>query len=92
VRVIPDAAGYLVEVIVEKELEDLPTPQHATAGGAVFIDNGSLPSRRLEDVNRTRSSPLWLQLGRDPALEQQMLADIQARLGGMASGPSPAVR
>lgn len=84
VRVIPDAAGYLVEVIIEKELEDLPNPEKATAGAATFVDNGSLPSRRLEGVSRTRSSPQWLALGRDPALEQRMLCEIQARLGGVA--------
>jgi hypothetical protein len=83
VRVIPDAAGYLVEVIVEKELEDLPNPEKATAGAAVFRgeNSESLPSQRLEQVSRTRSSPLWLQLGRDPLLEQRILADIQARFG-----------
>jgi len=84
VRVIPDAAGYLVEVIVEKELEDLPSPEKATAGAAVFRGDDSLPSRRLEEVNRTRASPCWLQLGRDPLLEQRMLGEIQARLGGAA--------
>jgi hypothetical protein len=82
VRVIPDAAGYLVELIVEKELEDLPQPEKATAGAVVFRGDDSLPSQRLEDVNRVRSSPRWLQLGRDPLLEQRMLGDIQARLGG----------
>lgn len=82
VRVVPDAAGYLVEVIVEKELEDLPRPEKATAGSAVFRGDDALPSRRLEDVNRTHASPHWLQLGRDPLLEQRMLGDIQARLGG----------
>ena len=66
VRVIPDAAGYLVEVIVEKELEDLPSPEKATAGAATFRADGSLPSRRLEQVSRTRSSPRWIQLGPRP--------------------------
>jgi hypothetical protein len=91
VRVIPDAAGYLVEVIVEKELEDLPSPEKATAGAATFRGEGSLPSRRLEQVSRTRSSPRWLQLGRDPPLEQRMLAEIQARLSGLASGGGPII-
>lgn len=83
-RVIPDTAGYLVEVIVEKELEDLPNPEKATAAGsAVFLNDDALPSQRLEDVSRTASSSRWLQLGRDPLLEQRMLGDIQARLGGV---------
>jgi hypothetical protein len=88
VRVIPDAAGYLVEVIVEKELEDLPNPEKATAGAVIFRTDGSLPSRRLEEVSRTRSSPRWLQLGRDPPLEQRILADIHARLNGIANSAS----
>lgn len=92
VRVIPDRAGYLVEVIVEKELEDLPAPERATAGAATFRDTGSLPSRRLEESARLRSSPRWLALGRDPLLEQRMLADIQARFGGVATAPVPIVR
>jgi hypothetical protein len=88
IRVIPDANGYQIEAIVEKELEDLPRPEKATAGAAVFRNDGSLPSRRLEEISRTRSSPRWIRLGRDPALEQRMLADIHARLTGVATGPT----
>jgi hypothetical protein len=87
VRVVPAATGYLVEVVVEKELEDLPRPIHATAGAATFRNDGSLPSRRLEQVSRTHSSPLWIPLGRDIALEQRMLAEIHARLSGVSAGP-----
>lgn len=90
VRVIPDAAGYLVEVIVEKELEDLPKPEHATAGEATFRNDSSLPSRRLEQVSRTRSSPRWIPLGRDPLLEQRMLGEIHARLAAVSAG-GPAI-
>jgi hypothetical protein len=87
VRVIPDAAGYLVEVVVDKELENLPKPEHATAGAATFRNDSSLPSRRLEQNSRTRTSPSWISLGRDTALEQRMLADIHARLSGVHTGP-----
>jgi hypothetical protein len=87
IRVIPDSAGYLVEAVVEKEIEDLPNPEKATAGAATFRTDGSLPSRRIEQVDRSRSSPRWIQLGRDPPLEQRILADIQARLGAVAAGP-----
>jgi hypothetical protein len=92
IRVIPDASGYLVEVIVEKELEDLPSPEKATAGAAIFRSDGSLPSRRLEEVSRLRSSPRWLALGRDPPLEQRILADIHARLNGIAGGSAQRMR
>jgi len=79
VRVIPDATGYLVDVCVEKELEDLPRPEHATAGAAVFRYDDSLPSPE-RGVSRTRLSRSWINLGRDPALERRMLSDIQERL------------
>jgi hypothetical protein len=87
IRVIPDANGYLVEVVVEKELEDLPHPEKATIGGTISRNDNTLPSKRLEEVSRTRASLRWIRLGRDPALEQRMLADIHARLNGIAVGP-----
>lgn len=88
VRVIPEASGYLVEVIVEKELEDLPKPERATVGPASFGSEQTLPSHRLEKLARTHSSPRWIQLGRDPALEQRILADIHARLNGITGQQS----
>jgi hypothetical protein len=80
VRVIPDASGYSIDVTVEKDLEDLPHPENATAGDATFRNDDSLPSNRDEAVSPTRLASSWILLGRDPALEQRILADIQARL------------
>jgi hypothetical protein len=91
VRVMPDANGYLVEVVVQKEIEDLPHPERATAGAATFLNNESLPTQRAGDVSRTLSSPRWLPLGRDPALEARMLADIHARLNGVTTASSPSI-
>lgn len=91
VRVIPDGAGYLVEVTVLKELEDLPRPEKATAGSATFQLDSSLPSRRDQNALRTRSAPGWIQLGRDPPLEQRMLMDIHARLAGITTAASPSL-
>jgi hypothetical protein len=91
VRVIPDANGYLVEVVVQKEIEDLPHPERATAGAATFLNNESLPTQRAGDVSRTLSSPRWLPLGRDPALEAKMLADVHARLSGVTTASSPSI-
>jgi hypothetical protein len=88
VRVIPDPNGYLVEVIVLKEIEDLPKPEKATAGPAAFGTEQTLPSKRLEEITRTHSSPKWIPLGRDPALEQRILADIHARLNGITGQQS----
>jgi len=90
-RVIPEQGGYLIDVEVQKELEDLPRPEHATAGAATFRNDNSLPSRLGERVSPTRLSREWLPLGRDSALEQQILADIHARLGA-ATAQAPLLR
>jgi hypothetical protein len=87
VRVLPDQMGYLVEVQVEKQLEDLPRPESSTAGAATFRSDTSLPQDRVAKPNRSRESPLWIPLGRDQALEQQMLADIRQRLTPTAPAP-----
>jgi hypothetical protein len=44
IRVMPDATGYLVDVLVEKDLEDLPRPENSSAGAATFRNDSSLPS------------------------------------------------
>ena len=88
VRVVPEGAGYLVEVEVQKELEDLHRPERSLAGAASFQNDGSLPSYRTPSVSRTESSKRWICLGRDPALEQRMLADIHARLAGPTTSGS----
>ena len=89
VRVIPDASGYLIDVLVEKDIEDLPHPEGSTAGAATFRNDSSLPSLD-EGVSHTRLASHWILLGRDPALEQKILANIQARLSPQA-GPQSAV-
>jgi len=91
VRVMPDPNGYVVEVIVEKELEDLPHPERSTAGVAAFPNDFSLPSGRSGDVSRTLSSPRWIQLGRDKPLEAKMLSDIHARLNGVTTASTRSI-
>lgn len=81
-RVVPQQGGYLIDTVVQKELEDLPRPENSTAGAATFRNDNSLPSRVDETVNRTRLSENWIPLGRDPMVEQQMLAEIRARVTG----------
>jgi hypothetical protein len=104
VRVMPEASGYLVDVTVLKELEDVVRPQHATAGAATFrydttIDRGTeaepVLSRQVGDAPRPVANPTqtvgWIGMGRDPVLEQVMLARIQERLtrGPIIAHPAP---
>ena len=41
-RVVPQQGGYLVDVVVYKEFEDLPRPENSTAGAATFRFDNSL--------------------------------------------------
>jgi len=80
VRVVPEADGYQVELRIDRELEDLPKPEAASAGVASLRNDSSLPSAARQGVSRTEWSQVWVPLGRDTPLEQEMLAEIQARL------------
>jgi hypothetical protein len=75
VRVIPVEGGYLLDVAVQKELEDLDKPQHATAGGSTLRYDGTLV--RQEGAPGRYSVTLgWIPIGRDMSLEQRILADL----------------
>jgi hypothetical protein len=97
--------GYLVEVTVTKELEDVPRPIAGSMGASTFRYDTSLP-RDTEfdpDPHRLPGDPArpngpravtggWIPMGadgRDHALEQVMLAKIRSRLGGVSAAPSP---
>jgi hypothetical protein len=74
---IGERGGYLVFVVVDKELEDLARPSRVTAGGAVFQE---LPTvdRQLEVVGPVVTPGRgWFKIGRDFALEQQILATLR---------------
>ena len=102
-RLIPDPAGWRVEVEVEKELEYLSRPMRATAGGASFRNDDSLyrygtplPTlgQAVGDQPRPVAAPTptagWIPLGRDPLLEQRMLGKLLAKLGvPPVAQPSP---
>jgi hypothetical protein len=87
VRLVPDAGGHLVEVVVLKELEDVPKPAFATAASATLRQDGSL-ERYTDPVAGEEPTIGWIPIGRDLALEQRILACIQTRLTG---SPEPFV-
>lgn len=82
IRVIPAAGGYEIEVRVEKQLEDLPRPERASAGAASFRSDSSLPTDRLNPIDPIRTTDRWISIGRDEPLEQEMLRRFQSRLNG----------
>ena len=71
--------GYLVKVEVRKELEDLVKPDRMAAGRAVF--NNDFPVNRTREIIGPVPSPLgWIPRGRDPNLEQAILAGVRDAL------------
>ena len=93
-RLSPDPGGWRIEVVVQKELENMPRPMMATTGGASFRNDDSLyrygtplPTlgQQVGDQPRPVAAPTpnlgWIPLGRDPLLEQRMLSKVLAKLG-----------
>jgi hypothetical protein len=87
VRVIPADGGYLLDVVVQKELEDLDKPEHATAGGSTLRHDGTIV-RQQGPPGRFSVTLGWIPIGRDFTLEQRILADIAARLDVPTTGQS----
>ncbi len=78
-RVTPTAAGYLVDLAVFKELEDVNRSENAPSGGVSLQHDGSLVRVELAPD----SGPVtlgWIPLGRDIVLEQRMLAELMKRV------------
>jgi hypothetical protein len=80
VRVIPATGGYLVDVAVFKELEDVVRPAHASAGAATLRYDDTL-TRVENPVGEQAINDGWIPQGRDTALEQEILGAVQARFG-----------
>lgn len=66
----------MVNVRVDKEIEDLPGLAANYEGGATFSENEPL-NRDLNQVVGQSSPSRWLPLGRDPLLERKIMAEIQ---------------
>ena len=91
VRVIPNNKQYLIDVKVYKELEDLLEPEHSTISGQVNRHDNSLDYDRR---TRLPSPPNkgWIPMGRDFALEQTILTNIQQRISAVIQADPGCVR
>jgi hypothetical protein len=85
VRVSPAQDGFLVDVEVYKELEDVPQPETGaiSLANAKTLRNDNALIRLTNPVGGREPTAGWLGSGRDTALEQVILAGIQARTGGI---------
>ncbi|MEM9646469.1 MAG: hypothetical protein AAF989_15870 [Planctomycetota bacterium] len=79
ITVRPSPEGYVVEVVVQKDLEDTDRTQYATETTAGVRHDGSLV-RVGDDVQDGPQTLGWIPLGRDASLEQRILADILGRI------------
>ena len=70
---------YQIGVQVEKQLEDLSGLAANSPGDATFGQNQPF-QRNLQNVVGQTQPSAWIDLGRDPALEQSMLSHIKAVL------------
>jgi hypothetical protein len=75
----PSGQGWAVRVEVRKELEDLAQPDRQSAGRAVF-NNANPLARTREVVGPIQAPANWIPRGRDPKLEQVILAKIKTSL------------
>jgi hypothetical protein len=74
-----EQGGYLVQVVVFKELEDLARPIRATAGAAAFRSDNSV-ERQFEVVDPSVIDANWIPQGREVNLEQAILQIIQHKI------------
>jgi hypothetical protein len=84
VRVIPAQGGFLIDVQVYKELEDVPRPESGavTFANSAALRNDNSLARVTNPIGGLQPTMGWIPQGRDAALEQTILAHIQARLAG----------
>lgn len=79
VTVRPQGAGYALEVVVQKDLEDTDRTHYATESTAGVRHDGTL-IRRTDAYDDSPQTLGWIPLGRDTALEQVLLRDIFGRI------------
>ncbi|WP_131282271.1 hypothetical protein [Blastopirellula marina] len=86
VRVMPEQGGYLIDVEVRKELEDLRGRRTDVADLDLLRHDGTL---RTEDDGAIQDAMTlgWIPLGRDLELEQRLIQDIRARLAACGAPP-----
>ena len=80
VTIRKDTAGYVVNIQVFKELEDVPGLAANSPGAATFQTSNPLQRDLNVVVGQTAPSG-WIVVGRDEALERDMLASLQREFG-----------
>ncbi len=79
VRVTPEQGGFYISVFVYKELEHKKQPLRATASVANLRFEEDMDSFEMQ-IEADTSTSGWILIGRDSAMEKQLLREIQYRL------------
>jgi hypothetical protein len=79
-HVTPAQGGYMVDVAVFKELEDVVRPEQATAGAATFRYDSTLTGI-VNPAGGERITEGWIGRGRDASMEQHIIAHLLSRAG-----------
>jgi hypothetical protein len=79
VQIQPAEGGYIVNVTVLKELEDLPNPTREQSGAAAFRTDINI-NRESEIVDPVVISLAWIPKGRDYDYEQKILRELRRKL------------
>ena len=79
VTVRPLGAGYTLEVVVQKDLEDTDRSQYSTESTAATRHDGTV-IRTDDNYDDSPQTLGWIPLGRDGSLEQVILRDIFDRI------------
>ncbi len=79
VTVRPRGAAYVIDVIVQKDLEDTDRTQYSTETNEAVRHDGTVVRQKdyFDDSPKTLG---WIPLGRDTSLEQVILRDIFGRI------------
>jgi hypothetical protein len=72
-----ERGGYLVYVVVEKELEDVSKPIRSTIGNASFQESPTVERRAEIVAPDTTGDRIWFKIGRDYAFEQEILRRVR---------------
>jgi hypothetical protein len=80
VFMVPVEGGFNVELIVFKELEDVPKPLYATAGSGTLRNETSQTHVKVVATPQATVTG-WIPQGRDLNLEQKMINQLFVRLG-----------
>ena len=82
VRVVPEESGFLIDVQVVKEQEDVDQAQASTAGSSAQRHDGTI----VRNENQQRQLPVtlgWFEIGRDTDLERRIVSGILGRVSNV---------